>query len=53
MVIRVSHPGKPTKLVDLGSHGNGSPLPLKAMRLPIDEAIEMAARRGHPIKVGR
>lgn len=50
MQLRVSHPGKPVKLIDLGP-AHAEPTPLKAMRLTIDEAIEYAARRGHAIKV--
>lgn len=52
MVLRISTPGKPTKLIDLGPHaGTVEQLPYRVMRLPIDEAIVYAATKGHPIRV--
>ena len=53
MVLRISTPGKPTRLVDLGPHGNGTRAPWKVMRLPIDEAIVLSWLKGHPIRVSR
>jgi hypothetical protein len=37
VVLRVSHPGKPVKLIDLGPHGNGQRRPWDAMRKTIDD----------------
>lgn len=48
MVLRVSAPGKPTRLIDLGV-GHGEKAAYRPMRLPIDEAIAMSWAKGHPI----
>lgn len=57
MIDRVrskARPGDNSQDIKHGPHeGIVSPLPLKLMRLPLDEAIAEAARRGHPIKVSR